>query len=107
MPPGAAENNKLEHIKILNEKDWIRFREWFEQYIPGLYQHLKDRSPSLTSAEIRLFMLIKLNFDTLEVSEALGISKESVWRSRHRLSQKLGLEETKDLDGFVVGFSIP
>jgi hypothetical protein len=52
-------------------------------------------------------MLIKLNFDTLEVSEALGISKESVWRSRHRLSQKLGLEETKDLDGFVVGFSIP
>jgi hypothetical protein len=106
MPPGAAENNKIVQIKILNEKDWMRFRERFEQYIPGLYQNLKDRYPSLTSAEIRLFMLIKLNFDTLEISEALGISKESVWRSRHRLSQKLGLEETKDLDGFVVGFLI-
>ena len=104
MPPGAAENNELAHIKILNEKDWVRFREWFEQFIPGLYQNLKDRYPSLTSAEIRLFMLIKLNFDTLEVSEALGISKESVWRSRHRLSQKLGLDETKDLDSFVGSF---
>jgi DNA-binding CsgD family transcriptional regulator len=106
MTPGAAENIKLVHIKILNEKDWILFRERFEQHIPGLYQHLKDRYPSLTPAEIRLFMLIKLNFDTLEVSEALGISKESVWRSRHRLSQKLGLTETKDLDGFVVGYLI-
>jgi type II secretory pathway pseudopilin PulG len=106
MPPGAAENIKMVHIKILNEKDWVQFRDRFEQYLPGIFQHLKDRYPSLTSAETRLFMLIKLNFNTFEISEALGISKESVWRSRHRLSQKLGLEETKDLDGFVVGFSI-
>jgi tetratricopeptide (TPR) repeat protein len=106
IPHEAAENHKLAHIKILNEKDWVRFRERFEQHIPGLFQSLKDHYPSLTSAEIRLFMLIKLNFDTLEISEALGISKESVWRSRHRLSQKLGLAETKDLDGFVGSFSI-
>jgi len=103
-PPGSAGDHKLPHMRILTEKDWVRFREWFDQQMPGFFQHLRNQYMELTAAEIRLFLLIKLKFDTLEISEALGISKESVWRSRHRLSKKLGLVETGNLDGFVVQF---
>lgn len=103
-PSGSAENHELPRMKILNEKDWARFRERFEEQIPGFFGHLKTQYPTMSTAEIRLFMLMKLNFDNLEISEALGISKESVWRSRHRLSKKLCLTETGDLDGFVRGF---
>lgn len=103
-PPGSAENRELPRMKILNEKDWARFRERFEEQLPGFFGHLKAQYPTMSTAEIRLFMLMKLNFDTFEISEALGISKESVWRSRHRLSKKLGLTETGNLDGFVQAF---
>ena len=103
-PPGSAENHELPRMKILTEKDWARFRERFEEQLPGFFGHLKTQYPTMSTAETRLFMLMKLNFDNLEISEALGISKESVWRSRHRLSKKLGLTETGDLDGFVQGF---
>jgi tetratricopeptide (TPR) repeat protein/DNA-binding CsgD family transcriptional regulator len=100
-PPDSAEGPKHLRMKILTEEDWMLFRERFEQQVPGFLQHLKTSHPSLTAAEVRLFLLMKLNFDTLEISEALGISKPSVWRSRHRLAQKLNLKETGDLDGFV------
>ncbi|MEI6410594.1 MAG: hypothetical protein WCR52_14485 [Bacteroidota bacterium] len=103
LPPSAKDAKQL-HMKILTEQDWIQFRERFEEQLPGFFQQLKTRYPSLTNAEVRLFLLMKLNFDTLEISEVLGISKPSVWRGRFRLAQKLGLKETGDLDGFVQRF---
>jgi hypothetical protein len=106
-PPGSAstEGHEIPRMKILTEKDWARFRERFEEQLPGFFGRLKAQYPAIGTAEIRLFMLMKLNFDTLEISEAIGISKESVWRSRHRLSKKLGLTKTGDLDGFVQDFA--
>lgn len=106
-PPGSAstEGPEIPRMKILTEKDWARFRERFEERLPGFVGNLKSQYPDMTTAEIRLFMLMKLNFDTLEISEAVGISKESVWRGRHRLSKKLGLTKTGDLDEFVQGFA--
>ncbi|MBX2930201.1 MAG: phage tail tape measure protein [Saprospiraceae bacterium] len=102
--PDSSENPNLHGLKILTEADWSRFRERFDRQMPGFMTGLKAMHPSLTNAEIRLFLLMKLGFDTLEISEALGISKESVWRSRHRLSKRLGLPETADLNQFVQGF---
>lgn len=102
--PHSSENANLRSLKILTEADWMRFRERFDRQMPGFITNLKATHPALTNAEIRLFLLMKLGFDTLEISEALGISKESVWRSRHRLSKKLGLPETADLNQFVQGF---
>lgn len=102
--PGAGRS--LTGIKILTEKHWLQFRERFEEHFPGFLQLLKTALPELTSAEVRLFLLLKLNFSSAEISDALGISKESVWRSRHRLSKKLGLAETGDLDDFVSGFGV-
>jgi len=103
-PPGSTQDNALRSMKILTETDWLRFRERFDQQLPGFIQNLKINHPALTTAEIRLFLLMKLDFDNLEISEALGISKDSVYRSRHRLSKKLGLPETGNLDEFVQVF---
>ncbi len=100
-PPDSAAINGLHSMKILTNADWNRFRERFEQQVPGFTPRLKANYPDLTAAETRLCMLIKLNFDPLETSQALGISKESVYRSRHRLSKKLSLTDTGDLDKFV------
>lgn len=102
--PDSSGSSNLHGLKILTETDWTRFRERFDRQMPGFMTSLKATHPNLSNAEIRLFLLMKLGFDTLEISEALGISKESVWRSRHRLSKRLGLSETADLNQFVQGF---
>ncbi len=95
----------FQQLKILTDDDWLTFRERFESFFPSMLWRMQAQLPSLTSAETRLFLLLKLGFEMKEISAVLGISVESVWRSRHRLSKKLGLRETGGLDGFVLGFA--
>lgn len=94
----------MEGVRILNTLDWDVFRERCETLFPGIISKLKEPPFSLSTAETRLFLLMKLKFNSAEISEVLGISRESVWRSRHRLAKKVGLSDTMDLDGFVDNF---
>jgi Tetratricopeptide repeat len=95
----------MKDIKILNSQDWDIFRERCDTLFPGIITTLANHPYNLSSAEIRLFLLLKLKFDSSEISDVLGISRESVWRSRHRLAKKVGLYETADLDVFVDNFA--
>ncbi|MBU6340606.1 MAG: hypothetical protein KGS48_03850 [Bacteroidetes bacterium] len=100
----AQTDTGIRRVRILTDHDWQHFLEQFSQIAPGLLLRLKTSYPNLTTAETRLFLLIKLYFDSREISEASGISLESVWRSRNRLRKKLGLSEQENLDQFVQQF---
>ena len=95
---------KLRRMIILNNADWLRFREQFEALFPNLLGNLKTQFPDLTAAELRLFMLQKLQFDVTEISEALAISSGSVWQGRLRLTKKLGLSGTAAMENFIQSF---
>lgn len=97
-------NSQLHTMKILTELDWVRFQELFEMNYPGLIGQTKSRFEGLTSAETRLFLLIKLGFDKQEIANTLGIANESVSRTRHRLGKKINLSNDMDLDIFVRQF---
>lgn len=97
-------NPSFRSMKILTEDDWDIFRQRYEESYPGFLAELKGKKPNLTPAETRLFLLLKLNFENKEIADTLGISQQSVWRSRHRLSKKLGLTETSDLDSFIKSY---
>ena len=90
-------------LKILTDDDWANFRERFEDYFPGFIDRLKTQFSGFTPAEIRLFLLIKLGFETREIAAVLGISSESIWKARYRLRKKIDLTEIGDLEGFVQG----
>ena len=94
----------LRRMRILTDADWQHFLERFEQITPGFVFRLKAAFPTLTLAETRLFLLVKLYFDSREISDATGISQESVWRGRHRLRKKLGLSEQVNLDEYIQSF---
>jgi DNA-binding NarL/FixJ family response regulator len=97
-------NQDLTSMKILTPADWVLFQRRFEEQLPGIIPKLQSDFPKLTSAETRLFLLIKLGFETTEISETLGIARDSVWRSRHRLGKKLNLPDTNTLDSFISAF---
>lgn len=102
QPPGEAAH--FPRMKILTHDDWLRFQDIFEQRFPGFGQRLKGRFSDLTNAETRLFLLLKLGFDSREMADMQGISIESIWRNRNRLRKKLGLAEAEDFDGFIRQF---
>jgi tetratricopeptide (TPR) repeat protein len=93
--------SELTQMKILTEDNWAQFKIHFEKAYPGLIQHIKEIYEHLSPAELRMFLLMKLNIDSKEIASILGISIESVKKTRYRLKKKMELKEEDDLNDFV------
>lgn len=103
--PGPEDFEKnLYNQRILTKEDWSSFKIYFEKAYPGYLFRLRDRFPALTEAEERIFLFIKLNLKNKEAAAILGISADSVNKTRIRLRKRLALEESVDLDEYVKGF---
>ncbi|MBL7817990.1 MAG: hypothetical protein JNL70_23475 [Saprospiraceae bacterium] len=94
----------LATMSILTTDDWMLFRELFDQRFPNYILRLHEQLPQLTTADVRLFLLIKIGFDANEISHILGISYKSVYSSRYRLRQKIGLVADETLEDFIQRF---
>lgn len=94
----------LYNRRVLTDTDWAAFKIYFEKAHPGFLMRLRAANLSISDAEERLFLFIKLNLTRKEAAAMLGISPESVKKTRHRLRQRLGLGEDTDLDRYVHTF---
>ncbi|MCW9706132.1 tetratricopeptide repeat protein [Fodinibius salsisoli] len=84
------------------DKDWEEFRLYFEEVHTGFFATLKEQYPDLTSKELRLSALVKLNLTTKEIATLLGITPNSVKTARYRLRKKLGMETEENLTDFMM-----
>ena len=99
----AAKKNlqAVSEIRILTQEDWDKFQYNVSKVYPGLINRICDSFPLITDAELRMFLLIKLTVKNRDVSEILGISPDSVRKTRFRLKKKLNLGEDNDLVDFI------
>jgi DNA-binding CsgD family transcriptional regulator len=95
---------QLRKMKTLTTDDWKRFYDLFDKSFPDFQARLKSNFPSLSPAEIRLFILLKLKLDNAEIAQTLAISIDSVYKSRYRLRKKLGFTDESDWENFIVEF---
>jgi len=98
----SVEIEELAQLKILTDDDWTRFKLLFERVHPNLFNRMNASDYSFTKGEKRLMSLIRLDMENYEIADTLGISPESVSKSRFRLKKKLELKEGKSLEEFVL-----
>ncbi len=83
------------------DKDWQEFKLYFEQVHPHFFALISRHFPNLTSSELRLCALLKLNLSMKESATILGISPDSVKTARYRLRKKLNLANEANLSDFI------
>ncbi len=88
-------------VSVDHNKNWKEFESRFIAINSQFYKALIDEFPNLTSNEIKLCSLIKLNFSGKEIANLLGIGLESVHTLRHRLRKKMGLIRDENLTQFL------
>ena len=93
----------LTHHLILNEDDWLRFKTLFDSVYPGFFISLRNTVPDITQAEQRMAALSKLKLTAREAANVLGVSPNTVYTTRRRLRQRLGLEQNSDLENYLSG----
>lgn len=99
--------DELEYLfnsKILTFEDWESFKHRFEQAYPGYLLRVRATYADMSGAEERLFLLIKLGFNSQEIAGTLGISINGVKKGRQRLRKRLDLQPDADLEAFIKAF---
>ncbi|HRO74775.1 MAG TPA: hypothetical protein PLP27_01355 [Crocinitomicaceae bacterium] len=92
----SEERKTLEKTKILTDENWVDFQAHFSTIYPSFVTAIKSNYPSITNAEIRYLMLCKLQLSHKEMSQALGVSTDTIRVTWNRVRKKLGgtLEDT-------------
>ncbi|TYA78567.1 helix-turn-helix transcriptional regulator [Seonamhaeicola marinus] len=87
--------------KLTNKKIWDDFHLRFTHVNSSFYDKLLELHPDLTPTDLKHCALIKLNFDSKEMSHLLGISLNSVHMARSRIRKKIGLQRNDNLTNYL------
>jgi len=84
-----------------HEQHWREFTQAFEQVHQQFFDSLKQYSTELTSTDLRLVALLKMNLDSADIATLLDISTDSLRVSRYRLRKKLNIPQGDNLSAFI------
>jgi len=84
--------------------EWEQFSDSFDEVHGKFIMRLKEKYPKLTPQEIKFAAYIRMNLNTKEIANLLGISVRGVEIGRYRVRKKLGLERKDNLSDFLLRF---
>src|SRR5690606_41151880 len=95
-----SDKNEIQVAQLLNQKiltddDWEKFKNKFSAIYPEFLPKIKLLNTSITEAEIRLLVLLKLKLSGKEMADTLGISPQSVRVTKDRKSTRLNSSHVK------------
>jgi tetratricopeptide (TPR) repeat protein len=90
--------SELSRQTILTEEDWNKFRSLFEKIYPGFFVNLREKVSDITIAELRMAALTRLHLSTNQIASILGISANSVYKTKQRLRQRLDIDPETDIE---------
>lgn len=101
FPNDEKHENPLLKYVLLTDQELIKFKEMVNNAYPTFYTRLETVIPNITPAEERMASLICLKLSDRQMANMLGISKESVAKSKRRLKQKLTIPEGQTLEDYI------
>ena len=84
-----------------NDSYWSDFSNVFEQLHHSFFENLNQQFPKLTSTDLKLVSLLKMNMDSNDMATMLAISQDSLRIARYRLRKKLNLAQGENLVAFL------
>lgn len=99
-------NNAFEEVVELAESNSPNFLARFIEVYPELYNQLITEYPDLTTADIKVCALLKLDYSTKEIAEITFSSLRTVQNRMYKLRKKLKLNSDEKLDRWIQNFHI-
>ena len=93
--------SELSQQTILTEDDWDKFKSLFEKIFPLFFQRLKNTAADITVAEQRMAALTRLQLTTRQMASMLGISADSVHKTRQRLRKRFNLGADANMEEYI------
>ncbi|MCB0551031.1 MAG: hypothetical protein KDD19_25900 [Phaeodactylibacter sp.] len=91
-------------INLKLQEDWEQFEYHFDAVHGDFLTRLRNDYPDLSPNEQKLCAFLRLNLNTKEICNLLGISLRGVEVARYRLRKKLDLERGQNLSKFILEY---
>lgn len=101
----GRELQKIINTININQNDdnsWEGFRKRFQAVHKTFESTIKNQFPKVTSNELRLMSLLKMQLSSKEIANILNISSEGIKKARYRLRKKLDLRPKDSLEELVL-----
>lgn len=86
------------------QEDWKQFEHNFDRVHGDFLKRLTTEFTDLTPGEQKLCAFLRLNMDSKEIANLMGISLRGVEVSRYRLRKKFNLETAQNLAKFILEY---
>lgn len=86
------------------QEDWEQFEYHFEQVHGDFLSRLTHQFQELSPNEQKLCAFLRLNLNTKDIANLMGISLRGVEVARYRLRKKLDLEKGQNLAKFILEY---
>lgn len=100
--------DKISHIIqnsiVSNQEQWAMFQSNFDCIHENFFKGLKEKYPDLTSTDLRLCALLRLNMSTKDIANMLNLTVRGVESARYRLRKKLDIPAEAGLVDFMLNF---
>jgi len=103
-------NKVLEHLvkeidtTLRVQEDWHQFEHHFNQVHGDFLNRIREQYTDLSPSEQKLCAFLRLNLNTKEIANLMGISSRGVEVARYRLRKKLDLTTGQNLSKFVLEY---
>lgn len=86
------------------QEDWEQFKIHFDQVHGDFLSRLRHEFHDLSPNDQKLSAFLRLNLDTKEIANLMGISTRGIEVARYRLRKKLGLGKGENLSKFMLDY---
>lgn len=90
------------NFDLQDDNNWENFARYFEDVHKDFNSNVKSKYPQITSNELRLLALLKMNLTSKEIANILNISPEGIKKARYRLRKKLNITTEDSLQDLVL-----
>jgi len=97
-----SEITRLINTNRLIERDWDNFKSVFEQVHPDFFTKLRSLYSNISSNELRMAAMMKMNLNSKEMASILNITPDSVKKARYRMRKKFELEEETNVQEYLM-----
>lgn len=99
-------NNAFDEVTELAATNSPNFLSRFVEVYPEFYNLLTTEYPTLTTADLKLCALMKLDFSTKEIAEISFSSLRTVQNRKYKLRKKFGLETEENINQWIQNFHV-
>jgi DNA-binding CsgD family transcriptional regulator len=87
---------KLKTLPV-EEMNWTTFDAQFTSVHPDFTAKLLEKYPDLSTAEVRLCKLLRLNLKSADIARLFCLSERTIETQRFAVRKKLGLKRTDNV----------